>query len=292
MHEPPKHIKFQNRQNPRSGFDLVDYEYILNYGKSDHSPFRPHIIEFFNVFLIQEGDGKHSIDFIDYPFERGTLFTIRKDQIHWYHQIKEAKGKILIFTYEFLGSHLEKQEGLKTLQLFNEFLGVPKIQLSATELNEINQLIERMSKEYFIINDHYSLEIIRSELLILLAKLYRIKSANNQVIGNRRYLSEFIVLQRLVEQNVVKTLRVKDYASMMGLSTKTLNTITQNIINKSAKAFIDEICATQIKRLLINTDLSIKEIAYQTGFEETTNFYKYFKRQTNTTPERFRSSKQ
>jgi AraC family transcriptional activator of pobA len=77
---------------------------------------------------------------------------------------------------------------------------------------------------------------------------------------------------------------------MIGLSTKTLNTITKNIVNKSAKEFIDEIYTKQIKRLLIHSDGAIKEIAYASGFEETTNFYKYFKRQTQLTPEQFRNS--
>ena len=67
------------------------------------------------------------------------------------------------------------------------------------------------------------------------------------------------------------------------------NTVTKSIVNKSTKQFIDEINTKLIKRLLINTKLSVKEIAYQSGFEETTNFYKYFKRQTQTTPEQFRA---
>ena len=66
------------------------------------------------------------------------------------------------------------------------------------------------------------------------------------------------------------------------------NISLQGLVNKSEKAFVDEISTKQIKRLLINTKLSIKEIAYQSGFEETTNFYKYFKRQTQVTPEQFR----
>ena len=88
-----------------------------------------------------------------------------------------------------------------------------------------------------------------------------------------------------------RTIKVKDYADLMGISTKTLNTVTKSIVHKSAKAFVDEICTKQIKRLLLNTKLSIKEIAYKSGFEETTNFYKYFKRQTHTTPDQFRLEK-
>ena len=103
-------------------------------------------------------------------------------------------------------------------------------------------------------------------------------------------MKEFVAFQDLVENNSFQTTKVQYFADKMNISTKTLNTITKSIVHKTAKQFIDEICTKQIKRLLINTKLSIKEIAYQSGFEETTNFYKYFKRQTQTTPEQFRTT--
>jgi len=242
--------------------------------------------------LIEEGHGTHTIDFTDYPYEQGTLLTIRKDQIQKFHHNPAVKGTLLLFTDEFLVSYLEKLEALKSLQLFNEILGAPKLQLSITELTTITNLIDRIQTEYFEVNDAYSLGLIRSELHILITKLYRIKSSNNQMIGSRKYLSEFIDFQNLVERHATKYTKVKDYAKMIGVSTKTLNTVTQTIVNKSAKAFIDAICTKQIKRLLINTntELSVKEIAYSSGFEETTNFYKYFKRQTTLTPEQFRNN--
>ena len=115
-------------------------------------------------------------------------------------------------------------------------------------------------------------------------------SLNIQLIVNRKYLSEFIQFQNLVEKQVKTHKKVHNYAKIMGISTKTLNTVSRSIVHKSAKEFIDDICTKQIKRLLINTELSIKEIAYAMGFEESTNFYKYFKRQTQLTPEQFRSS--
>lgn len=289
MKENPVHIKFQNHQNPYAAFDLVKLKYLFQRKKLDHSPFQLHIVEFYVIVLIEEGEGLHTIDFTEYKYEKGTLLTIRKDQIHKFHESSSAKGIVLLFTDEFLVSYLEKLEALKSLQLFNEVLGVPKIQLSEAELKEVSDLVKRIEKEYFKVNDDHSLGIIRSELHILTTKLYRIKSNKNQLIVNRKYLSEFIDFQNLVEQEVTKYTKVKDYAKLIGVSTKTLNTITKTIVNKSAKEFIDDICTKQIKRLLINTELSIKEIAYASGFEESTNFYKYFKRQTQITPEQFRN---
>ncbi len=286
----PIHIKFFNHQNPRAKFDIIELEELFKRKELNHSPFQHHLVEFYMMILIEKGNGAHTIDFTDYPYEEGTLLTIRKDQIHKFINNHSAQGSILLFTDEFMISYLEKLEALKSLQLFNEVLSIPKIQLTKQEHIEVSDLVSRIKKEYLTINDGYSLEIIRSELHILIAKLSRIKSNSNQLINNRKYLSEFINFQDLVEKNAFQYSKVKEYAAKMGISTKTLNTITRSIVHKSAKEFIDEICTKQIKRLLINTELSIKEIAFTSGFEESTNFYKYFKRQTNLTPEQFRTS--
>ncbi len=290
MKEKPIQVKFENSINPKSAFDLLKLEDFLQREYLDHNPENLHKVEFFILIFIAEGQGYHTIDFTDYKFKKGTLLTIRQDQIHKFIKSKNVKGYLLLFTDDFLISYLEKLEAQKSLQLFNELLGVPKIQLSKTDFKTINNIISRIETEYLQLMDDYSLGIIRSEIHILITKLYRIKSKENQIIVDKKYLSEFIEFQKLVEKNVAKTKRVNDYAAMMSISTKTLNTISKSILNKSAKEFIDEISIKQIKRLLINTPLSIKEIAYSSGFEETTNFYKYFKRQMEMTPEQFRAT--
>ncbi|MEO1628961.1 MAG: helix-turn-helix transcriptional regulator [Bacteroidota bacterium] len=287
MRDVPIRLKFANQQNPQAGFDIVRIPDVYQREYEDHSPFALHLVEFFILVFITSGEGKHTVDFTDFPCQKGSLLTIRKDQLHKFFP-SNLNGYLLLFTPEFLISYLERMEVQKSLQLFNELLGHPMIQLSEQEFDLVHQLVERIRQEYFDVNDEYSMSIIRSELHILITQLYRIKSSKKNVLGQRRYLDEFIELQQLVEQNATQTTRVQDYARMMGVSPKTLSNITKSIVFKSAKEFIDEICTLQIKRLLIHTELSIKEIAYASGFEETTNFYKYFKRQTQTTPEKFR----
>lgn len=290
MHVDPIHIKFRNQQRPNAAFDLLDMNAIFQRENLGHSPFQLHLVAFYLIIFIESGTGKHTIDFTDYTYKKNTILTIRKDQFHKFFKNNTAKGTVLLFTDDFLISYLEQLEALKSLQLFNEVLGAPKIQLNKKQGEETVSLINRIRQEYFHANDGYSFGIIRSELHILIAKLFRIKSQGASSGTERKYLAAFIKLQFMVEQHARRYNKVQDYADMMGLSTKTLNTITQSIVHKTAKAFIDEICTKQIKRLLINTELSIKEIAYYSGFDETTNFYKYFKRQTKITPEQFRMS--
>lgn len=286
----PEHIKFKNSQNANSGFDIIALEALFRRDDLDHSPFDFHLVEFYLLLIIEEGTGKHTIDFTRYNYARGSIITIRKDQIHKFHFDASVKGTVLLFTDDFLVSYLEKLEALKSLQLFNELLGKPKIQLKPILFQEILHILERLKTEYFNINDTYSLGIIRSELHILLAKLFRMKYHDDSVASEKKYLNDFVTLQNLVEQHALQYKKVSFYADKLAKSTKTLNNITKAIIHKSTKDFIDDIATKQIKRLLINTELNIKEIAYLSGFEETTNFYKYFKRQTNFTPEAFRTN--
>lgn len=282
-------IKFQNSTRPESTFDLVKLEDLLS-RKIDHDITAPHKISFFSILIITKGSGYHTIDFTDHQYKRGTLMTIRKDQIQRFFRSSNAQGYILLFTEDFLSSQFDKTEVLRAFQLFNELLTAPKLELSKPEFKEIVDLVKRIEAEYNERDDEFSIGIIRSALHILVIKLFRIKAEEGDKLVRSKYLDEFLHFQQLIEAHCFQTKKVLDYARMMNCTSKTLNNICRSILDKSAKACIDDIVTSQIKRLLINTKLPIKEIAYQTGFEETTNFYKYFKRQAQTTPEQFRAN--
>ncbi len=267
---------------------MLRLERLLNRKFTDHRPYEFHRVDFYLLILVESGNGLHTVDFHDFTCQAGSVLTIRKDQIMKYFTDTDLKGSILLFEEEFLISYLSETEALRSMQLFNDFLAAPLIQLTAEEQGEIFDVVGRMQKEYLTINDSFSQEIIRSELQILISKLSRIKTKPMQESLSPKYLSQFIQFQGLVEEKCRESRQVNYFARLMGISAKTLNTIVQSIVHKTAKEFIVEISILQIKRLLINTSLSIKEIAYSSGFEEPTNMFKFFKKATGTTPEQFR----
>ncbi|MEL6639326.1 MAG: helix-turn-helix domain-containing protein [Bacteroidota bacterium] len=282
-----KHIKFDNRNRPRSDFDLVRLEELLD-RKIDHSLTQTHKIAFFNILVITHGRGTHNIDFGAYPYQRGTLLTIRKDQLQRFSRAPDVEGYLLLFTEDFLASHYGKTEVLRAFHLFNEQLASPKIDLEPDEFEEILELVSIIQQDYYRAEDEFSIGIIRSALHLLVMKLFRFKARREGKLTRSHYLDEFLRLQQLIEGHCFATKKALDYARMMNRTTKTLNNICRTVLGKSAKALIDDILITQIKRLLINTQLSITEVAYTAGFEEPTNFYKYFKRHVRSSPEAFR----
>ena len=72
------------------------------------------------------------------------------------------------------------------------------------------------------------------------------------------------------------------------VSYKFLNDVVKHLTGKTAKTFIDEFVILEIKRYLVSTSLSIKEIAFKTGFEEPANMAKFFKKNSQLTPLKYR----
>lgn len=292
MQETIKHIKFDNKTNPKSYFDVIRIEELLN-RELDHDICKSHIVKFYIIFFVVSGEGYHTIDFIDYKYQKGTVLLIRKDQIHKFFKNPNVSGYLLIFTEEFIVGHLNKLEALKSFQLFNEFLSFPKIELKLIEEEFFSfvTLLRQIEWEYKF-KDEFSLGITRSALHIVTTKLFRIKSKNGQLSNKKKYLTEFLSFQQMVENNCFSNKKVKDYAQNMGFSTKTLNNIVHEIANKPAKLFIAETAILKIKRLLIGTNQPIKEIAYTAGFDDPSNFFKYFKKHVGSSPEVFRRAHQ
>jgi AraC-like DNA-binding protein len=77
---------------------------------------------------------------------------------------------------------------------------------------------------------------------------------------------------------------------MMSVSEKKLNKATNQVLGKSPKEIIDERVVLEAKRLLVHTSKSIKEVGFELGFDEPTNFIKYFKKHVGRTPIEFKGS--
>ena len=289
MKEKLKHIDFDNQDNPKSYFDIVKIEDLLQ-KDLNHDIAKNHLVKFYIILFVYEGEGYHTIDFTDYSYKKGTVLLIRKDQIHKFFRSPNVKGYLLVFTEEFIISHLNRMEALKSMQLFNDSLSFPKIEFNNEEaIFDFGILLKHLELEYSI-RDTYSVGITRSILHIVITNLFRIKAKTGHFIESKKYMAQFLEFQKLVEEDCFKSKKVQYYAQKLSVSTKTLNKVVNNVVNVSAKTFIDERTIMQIKRLLISTDHSIKEIAYIAGFSDPTNFFKYFKKFTDNSPEVFRQA--
>lgn len=283
----PTNVFFDHQKSPFN-FDILPLQNIFQRTDLTHDPTQLHKVDFYILLIITSGEGKHTIDFKEYPYTKGSVLTVRMDQIHHFHKSK-AKGYLLIFTEEYLLSYIEEYSAKKIASLFNELLFDQHTSLSEDELSITMGLVNHLLEEFERETDEHTPGIIRNYLQVIVSKIYRVRNRQASVRFEHKYSDLLLNFQSLVEDNWSKNKSVQYYADQLNVTTRTLNNMTHVLLGKSAKKVIDSIVILRIKRLLINTPQSIKEIAYLSGFDETTNFFKYFRRYTDLTPEAFRA---
>jgi AraC-like DNA-binding protein len=93
-----------------------------------------------------------------------------------------------------------------------------------------------------------------------------------------------------MEQGFSHNHQVQYFADALGLSVKTLNRACLAATGHATKSCINQRITLEAKRLLAHTDAAIQAIAIDLGFDDPTNFVKFFKREAGLTPGQFRLS--
>jgi AraC-like DNA-binding protein len=98
------------------------------------------------------------------------------------------------------------------------------------------------------------------------------------------------VFRQLLGKNFKERKPVSSYAKDMNITEKRLAQATLHTVGKTPKQLINERLILEAKRLLIHTQQTAKEVGYSLGFEEPTNFIKYFRKHAHCTPIQFKEN--
>lgn len=248
----------------------------------------PHRTEFYHIFWFQKGNPTHIIDFEKVKTEPNSLLFINKGRINVFDLESGYDGKVLIFTDNFFCKAESDKKYLQQTILFNDLLDIPSIDLTnaSPQLQTVFEAIEQELQNPY---DQFKADIVRQLLysFLLLADREKRKQGFREIKKNADF-DYTLLFKDLTEQQFTHNKTVGKYAAQMTITEKRLNQATTNVLGISPKQLIDERVILETKRLLAYTNDTIKEICYAIGFEEPTNFIKYFRKHTQTTPVEFR----
>lgn len=276
------------RRSPRRAFDLTRMETIFDRasGKDDH----PHRHNYYTVLLVRAADGAHHIDFKSYPLGQQQVHFVAPGQIHQVQTHARPQGFAMTFTSEFLLNNQISTRFITDINLFRAVGEHPPLEVEATPFNALEKLTAEMETW------QQSDDLYRDRALAALLQLFLIRchqQCNFEPEGSEN--SEVCMLRDfrdLLEGNFRQWHKVHTYADQMALTPKYLGHSLKVLTGKTAKEMIQERILLEGKRLLLYTSLSVKEIAYELGFEEPLHFSSFFKRLSGTSPSKFRAPSQ
>ena len=249
-----------------------------NMGAAFMRPQRPH---FHHLVALRQGRLRHMVDFTDYNLERGTWLWVRPGQIHQWGDLTGADGTLIAFEQGFLdpatAAHLGSPHGAVVrvpTEQDQEALGLAVSGLER-EFNALGRLP---------LETH--LAILRHLLSVIVLNLAQLGSSPGVPVPQAG--QTFLRFRDAVETRFASTRRLEDYARSLGYSTRTLSRATEDAAGVGAKEFIDRRVLLEAKRLLAHGDLPAAKIAARLGFPSATNFGKFFRQRTGTSPLAFR----
>lgn len=241
----------------------------------------PNRKDFFEIVWLQNEFPLHVIKEEEEPGRGDWIYLIPPYRVH---QLNKAgkNGILLSFKRDFLAEE-DKEFFLDIFKIFNiqgEFSCLPLTADTAAELKKAYELLE---EEYRL--QYNSFLILKAMLKVFLLKLIRIKEhvfTSHDL--NQKRVYEFMML---LEENYWQERNADYYAGVLGISTKRLNQVLKEKLDKTGMQLIHDRIILEAKRQIIHSENSLKEIAYELGFTDRPYFSRFFKKQTGKTPEEF-----
>lgn len=123
-------------------------------------------------------------------------------------------------------------------------------------------------------------EIILAYLNLLLSELNNAYFKNESVSGLNANLSKFVEFKIMVDTHLTEQPSINAIAEKLSLTTNSLYRIVKDYSGSSPKDFLTNQLMIEAQRKLRYSNLSVKELAYELGFNDPDYFSRLFKKST------------
>jgi AraC-like DNA-binding protein len=233
--------------------------------------------DFLSIVVVHTGVYVHTVDFEVHECGAGSCLVIRPGQVHRFGPPAEWDGWILI-----VGPQNVPHRAAELPQ---------HVRLDDAAVTAVAELFDRIASDARLPVDRAELD----ELLALHTRVLAIRlgfgdtGRPSTALIDPDVQARFREFRGAVEERYHHWHQVGPYARQLGSSSKSLDRACRAAGATTAKRIITERIILEAKRLVAHSDLSVASIGHHLGFDEATNFVKYFKRETGTTPARFRA---
>ncbi len=254
----------------------------------------PHRHTFHEIVQVTGGSGHHVVDLSRFALRPPNLCFLAPGQVHHWDAVTGLEGRVVLFTDEFLVDHPGDQSVLRALGR-RSWLELPPREAEVTA-----RLIDEMDAEYRAGADGFA-SVLRSLLHILVVRAVRLDASpaarpHQEPAGPERTHSAGSSRPGLVATDFVGLLgtpdscplSVREGARRLGVSVSYLSEAVKVFTGRTPGELIRQARIREAQRLLLRTELSVRQIAERVGVGDPAYFCRFFRRETGTSPGDYR----
>lgn len=240
----------------------------------------------YSIYWIQEGKGTYNIDFEQYKFDDNVLFFLSPGQVFTVDNEYIKTAHKLTFKRDFYCIQTHDTEVACNGILFNNIYETPFVKPCEKDTKKLSFILDSLVEE-FQQKETAQYDMLQAYLKQFIIQAVRVKKENH-IIKEDTETRLFKDFSLLVEQNFRKMHSVTDYANRLGLSPKSISKHFQKLGAKTPSEFIKNRILLEAKRLLLYTDKTVKEIAFELGFNDPAYFTRFFTKAISQSPLQFK----
>ncbi|MCZ8511813.1 AraC family transcriptional regulator [Paenibacillus filicis] len=236
-----------------------------------------HYHDNYQIYFLISGSSEYFVKDKSYSVSNHDILFIPKGTLHKNNYISQSYERAVInFTEEYIGIDYI----LKMKDLFEQCIYKP-------------QNPELIKKLFFIIgeemdkNDDLSSDLIKSYFIQLLS--YFIRNKSEFVYHSNNHANPTIErLIRFINANYHLSITLDSASDMLNLSNSHLSRLFLKTTGLGFKEYVRIIRINNAKNMLKTTNHSIRQIAFDCGFNDSNYFSKAFKESTGYSPLQFK----
>lgn len=246
---------------------------------------KPHRHNFYLLVFFTNGSGIHEVDFDRFDIHPGSVFVLQPGQMHHWVLSEDIEGFIVFYTAEMYNLYF----GNKTIEDYPFYFSIqnsPEIILEQEEIKSILPYFENLIAE---MQTHKILK--RDKIMNLLDSIHiELARKYNEIYIHEAhsYNVKIKSLEQLLEKKFKEEKSAAFYASALNVSLKHLNRICKDILKKTTTEVIVDRVMLEAKRMLLDKNWTVNEIATELGYDDYSYFSRLFKKHSRTTPTNFR----
>ena len=244
-------------------------------------------IDAYSIYWIKKGSGKYHIDFESYSFNSNVLFFLSPGQVFSVENEAIEEAYKLTFLKDFYCIQTHDKEVACNGVLFNNIYDTPFLQPSERDILKLDFIITSLVDELKQ-SETGQYDMLQAYLKQFIVYSVRIKKEHYQIKDDvaSQLFKDF---STLVEQNYKTIHSVSEYATRLGISPKSLTKHFQKIGSQTPSNFIKNRVILEAKRQLLYSSDSVKQIAFNLGYNDPAYFTRFFTKSTSKSPLHFKT---